>query len=290
MAHLHAVSALHDPKVLDLFDCHVLVIIQGVGLSQDLHAITSEDRPGQHAAKHVEGVAVRPMVLLHHVQHQVACGIHLLHVLRYCAVLIPRVQLLDLRLCGLLGSRDVSHHHVDECGQTSSGAKVLQEYLADQLFRVQLVVALVEVNAHLSEGLGEILLLLAQAVSEDLVDGLQHELHEGSRLLGVGGGLCELAGVRVVVQVSPETLGEGEMVKTEAMGFRVDRGIGLQGEHHSELSRTEEDIAPDGREVNAVVHFCTHRVIELLHGLIDVFDAVPQLVIGVCRRELQLHD
>mmetsp|Transcript_67414 Transcript_67414/g.160812 ORF Transcript_67414/g.160812 Transcript_67414/m.160812 type:complete len:363 (-) Transcript_67414:150-1238(-) len=127
-------------------------------------------------------------------------------------------------------------------------------------------------------------------MSEDLVDRLQDELDEGARLLRIWRGFLKLALLCVVVHVSPKAFSKNQVVKTETMRFGVDCSIRLQGEHHSEQSRGEDHIPLQRRKVDSFVDFRSGRVVELLHGLVDVFDAVPQLVISICRRQLQLHD
>mmetsp|Transcript_70459 Transcript_70459/g.111346 ORF Transcript_70459/g.111346 Transcript_70459/m.111346 type:complete len:361 (-) Transcript_70459:850-1932(-) len=261
MTDFHTIPALENPEVLNLLDCHVLIIIQGVGLTQDLHSITAEDGTTHHTPEDVEGIAVGAVVLLHNVQHQVACRIQILHILGHGTVLISGIQLLHLGFGTLLRSRDVPHHHVDERRQTSARAKVLLEDLPDQRPRVQFVVALVQINSHLGQRLLQVFLLFTQAMREDFVDGLQHKLHEGARLLRIWGRFGELVRICIKVHVSPKALGEHEMVKTETMSFCIDRCVGFQGEHHSKLSGAEQDVAPQRGEVDAVVHLCTDRVV-----------------------------
>mmetsp|Transcript_68628 Transcript_68628/g.151085 ORF Transcript_68628/g.151085 Transcript_68628/m.151085 type:complete len:361 (-) Transcript_68628:920-2002(-) len=261
MTDFHTIPALENPQILDLLDGHVLVVVQGVGLTQDLHSITAEDCTTHHAPKDVEGIAVGAVVLLDNVQHQVACGIQILHILRHGAILISGIQLLHLSFGTLLRSWDVPHHHVDERWQTSARAKVLLEDLPNQRPRVQFVVALVQINSHLGQRLLQVFLLFTQAMREDFVDGLQHKLHEGARLLCIWGRLGELVRICIKVHVSPKALGENEMVKTETMSFCIDRCVGFQGEHHSKLGRAEQDVAPQWGEVDTVIHLCTDRVV-----------------------------
>mmetsp|Transcript_94292 Transcript_94292/g.130983 ORF Transcript_94292/g.130983 Transcript_94292/m.130983 type:complete len:445 (-) Transcript_94292:1469-2803(-) len=80
VANFHTIPALEDPEILDLLDCHVLVVIQRVRLSQDLHTIATEDCAGKDTAKDIKGIAIGSVVLLHHMKHQISCGIQLLHV------------------------------------------------------------------------------------------------------------------------------------------------------------------------------------------------------------------
>mmetsp|Transcript_111213 Transcript_111213/g.295560 ORF Transcript_111213/g.295560 Transcript_111213/m.295560 type:complete len:248 (+) Transcript_111213:1694-2437(+) len=212
------------------------------------------------------------------------------HVLCHRAVLVAGVQPVDLVRRVLLGRRDVLHDHVDEGADPTAGTEELQEDLLQQGPRVQVAVALVKVDSDLRKRGGEVVLLLAQAVGEDLVDGLQHELHKGPRLVSVRRILLEAASVLVEVEVAPQALCEHLVVEVPAVSLGVESGVRLEREHHPEEARGEEHVALERREVSPAVHLGADCVVEPLEGLVDVLDAVAQLVVGVCRRQLQLDD
>mmetsp|Transcript_103449 Transcript_103449/g.179562 ORF Transcript_103449/g.179562 Transcript_103449/m.179562 type:complete len:221 (-) Transcript_103449:1306-1968(-) len=132
MANFHPVPALVDPEILNLTDRHVLIIIQGECLAEDLYTITPEYSPGEHAAKNVEGITVRPMIVFHCLDHQVACVVQRLHICSYWTALVTRVQALDLCTRILFWIWNMLYHHVDEGTQTAAWAKELKENLFQQ--------------------------------------------------------------------------------------------------------------------------------------------------------------
>mmetsp|Transcript_33055 Transcript_33055/g.71949 ORF Transcript_33055/g.71949 Transcript_33055/m.71949 type:complete len:247 (+) Transcript_33055:1361-2101(+) len=242
MAHFDPIASLVDPEVLNLSDGHVLIIVQGKGLPQDLDAVAPENGPRHNPPEDVEGIAIRPVVGLHDVYHEVAGVVHVLHVRRHGALLIAGVEALRLNRRVLLRTRNVRGHHVHKGGDATTAAEELGEDLLQQGSRVEVIVALVQVDANLGQGRGEVILLLSKRVREDLVDRLQDELHKRSRLVRIGSILLELLCVFVVVVVSPEALGKLLRVEAIAVGLCIERRIRLQRKHHAKKARAEQHV------------------------------------------------
>mmetsp|Transcript_82865 Transcript_82865/g.235065 ORF Transcript_82865/g.235065 Transcript_82865/m.235065 type:complete len:886 (-) Transcript_82865:399-3056(-) len=290
VANFHPVAAFVDPQVLHFAYRHVFVVVHREGLAEDLDPVAPKEGARHHAAEDIEGVAVGPVVVLHCVHHQVPRVVQRLHVGRQRPLLVTRVYTLHLRCGVLLGAGDVLHDHVDECANAAALAEELDKHLLEQGPRVKVEVTLVQVDADFGKRRREVIPLLTEGMGEDLVDGLEHELHERAWLVRVGCVLLEPARLLVEVEVTPKALGELLGVKIPAVRFGVEGGVRVEREHHAEEAGSEQDVALQRREVHAVVDLRADRVVQPLERLVDLLDAVAQLVVGVGRRQLQLDD
>mmetsp|Transcript_101971 Transcript_101971/g.287842 ORF Transcript_101971/g.287842 Transcript_101971/m.287842 type:complete len:664 (+) Transcript_101971:115-2106(+) len=208
VAHLHSVTTFVNPEVLHLSNGHVLVVIEGESLAKDLDTVAPEQSARHHATEDVEGVAIRAVVVLHRVYHEVPCRVQRLHVGGHSAVLVTGIK--PFRLCCGVFFRagDVCDDHVHERSNASPAPEELQEDLLQQRPRVKVVIALVQIDAHLGQRRCEVFLLLSQAMGKYLVDRLENELYEGTRLVSVWRVFLEAVRILIVVEVAPQTFRE----------------------------------------------------------------------------------
>eukprot|EP00850_Spirogloea_muscicola_P018282 SM000166S02463 [mRNA] locus=s166:132546:136017:+ [translate_table: standard] len=246
-----AVARLQQPEAGHLLGRAVLLVLaRRVALAKNTHGLPHAHRAAQHASERVERAAVRLGVQLGNVHHERALWVALCDAARCSAVLRPRVEVLCLGAPRVARTRQVPDEHVAQLRQRRLHA----------------------------------LPVLPDDLRVDLVQRLEHELDERA-LAALGRRLAaEGAGVGVVVDIAPELAREALRVQRNAVDVAVQLGKGGEREGPAGGGAGEGHVARGGferRGLAAAVRGQQH---------VELLQRVPQLVVGVGRRQFELGD
>ncbi|GKT92871.1 elongation factor 2 [Colletotrichum tofieldiae] len=200
----------HQDGTLDSLDEKVLLLAGGVVGALDADLDTRLDGTGEDTTESVEATLVRGGNHLGDVKHEGTLGV---------AVTDGNGSLigLDTVLLGRDGGGKVENHHLQE--GVGSGQESAHDGL-EELLALLLAVLSGELEVELLEEGGDLVLLEVHDGGEDLEDGVQDELVEGTlKLLALVGALGgPLLGVGVEVVVAPETLHHLVAVNAKLLG------------------------------------------------------------------------
>ncbi|GKT45569.1 uncharacterized protein ColSpa_05750 [Colletotrichum spaethianum] len=207
----------HQDGTLDGLDEKVLLLAGGVVGALDADLDTRLDGTGEDTTESVEAALVGGGNHLGDVKHERTLGVAVTDGNGSLVVGGTLVQGLGTVLLGRDGGGEVENHHLQKGvgGGQESAHDSLEELLA-----LLLAVLRTELEVELLEESGDLVLLEVHDGGEDLEDGVQDELVEGTlellALVGALGG--PLLGVGVEVVVAPETLHHLVAVDTKLLG------------------------------------------------------------------------
>lgn len=276
----------HQDDTLDSLLGEILLLARDVVGALDADLLTGLDGTGEDTTEGVETTLIGGRHHLGDVEHEVGLGGVGLTVTdggEDLVVLRTLVQGLGTVLLGSLGGRQVEDHHLQQGvgGGQESAHDSLEQLLA---LLVTVLSGQLEVEL-LEQGLGLVLLEVHDG-REDLEDGVQDELVEGTlELLAlVGSVLGPLLGLGVEVVVSPETLHHLVTVDTELLS--VTGGELTDGESPTVQTGTEGDGSLVGVDLDV-----TKRLVEVggdddVHGL----DGSGEGLVQVLLLDLELEE
>jgi len=223
------VASHHENGALDGLDEEILLAAGNVvgALDADLEAGTDGSR--EDTAKGVETTLIRGRHHLGDVQHEGSLGIAVLDA--NAALVVGGTLVESLGTVGLSsdGRGEMKNHHLQE--SISSGQELAHDKL-EESFALEVALVRLELNLELGEEGGGLLLLEVHDGTENLEDGVQDELVEGTvKLLAVGisAVLGPLLGLGVEVVVAPETLHHLLLVDTELLGVAAGKLADSEG-------------------------------------------------------------
>lgn len=207
----------HQNGTLDGLDEQVLLLTRGVvgTLDADLH--TGADGTGEDTTEGVETTLVGGGHHLGNVEHQRSLGVAVPDTNADLVVSGTLVQSLGTVLLGSDGRGQVENDHLQH--GISSRQELAHDNL-EELLALELLLVAGELDIQLLDQGVDLLLLGVGDGVEDLEDGVQDELVEGTLqgLALVGLGLGPLLGLGVEEVVTPQTLHHLVTVNTELLG------------------------------------------------------------------------
>lgn len=225
----------HQDGTLDALDEEIGLLARDVVGTLDADLETGADGTGVDTTESVETTLIGGGHHLGDVQHQRSLGVTVADTNAGSVVLGTLVQGLGTVLLGLDGRRQVDTDHLQH---GVGGGKELAHDSLEELLALELLLVVGELDLELLEESGDLVLLVVVDGSEDLEDGVQDELVEGT-LTTLGGLVGPLLGLGVEVVVTPQTLKHLLAVDTE-----------LAGELDGELADSEGPAVETGTESN----------------------------------------
>jgi hypothetical protein len=229
----------HENGTLDGLDVEVLLLAGGVVGTLDADLDTGLDGTGVDTTEGVETTLVGGGNHLGDVQHERSLGVTVTDTAVGGVVVGTLVQSLGTVLLGSNGGGKVDTDHLQK--GIGSGQELAHDELEEGLaFQILLIRS--ESDLELLKESGDLITLVVVDSGEDLEDGVQNELVEGT-LKGLAIGLTlvgPLLGLGVEVVVAPQTLKHLLAVNTELLGV-------LDGE----LADSEAPAVETGTEGNS---------------------------------------
>jgi len=242
----------HQDGTLDVLDEEVLLLARGVVRTLDADLQTRTDSTRVDTTESVETTLVRGGNHLRDVKHERSLGVTVTDTNGTLVVLGTLVQSLHTVLLGGDGRRKVDTDHLQHGigGRQELAHDDLEESLALEFLLVG-----GQLNIKLLDESVDLLTLVVVDGGEDLIDGVQDELVEGT-LNTVRGTGAPLLGLGVEVVLTPQTGKHLLAVDTELLGV-------LDGE----LADSESPAVETGTESNGTLL----RVdLDITKGLVEV--------------------
>jgi hypothetical protein len=207
----------HQDSTLDSLDEEILLLSGGVVGTLDTDLETGSDGTGEDTTESVESTLIGSRHHLGDVEHERTLGVTVSDT--NGGLVIDGTLVESLVTVTLSGGRrrKVEDHHLKE--RVGSGKESSHDSL-EELLALLLTVLSGELEVELLKESGGLLLLEVHDSGEDLEDGVEDELVEGTLelLTLVGTVLGPLLGLGVEVVVAPETLHHLVLVNTELLG------------------------------------------------------------------------
>ena len=231
----------HQDGTLDSLDEEILLLARDVVGTLDADLETRAGGTGEDTTEGVETSLIGGGNHLGDVQHERTLGVTVTDTNGGLVVHGTLVEGLGTVLLGSDGRRKVENHHLKE---RVSGGEESTENSLEQLLALLGTVLVAELELELLEESVNLVGLEVHDSAEDLEDGVQDELVEGTlELLAlVGAVLGPLLGVRVEEVVTPETLHHLVLVDTKLLGVT-----------DSELTDGEGPAVETGTESNGTL-------------------------------------
>ena len=231
-------AAHHEDGTLDGLDEKVLLLARGVVGALDADLQAGADGTGEDTTEGVETTLIGGRHHLGDVQHERSLGVAVADTNGGLVISGTLVEGLDTVPLGGDGRGEVENHHLQ---QAVGGGKEGTHDSLEELLALLLTVVDRELEVELLEQVGDLLLLEVHDGGEDLEDGVEDELVEGTlELLAlVSAVLGPLLGGRVEVVVTPQTLHHLVAVHTKLLG--VADGELADGESPAVETGTEGD-------------------------------------------------
>lgn len=267
----------HEDGTLNGLDEEILLLAGGVVGALDTDLETGADGTGEDTTESIETTLIGSGNHLGDVEHERTLGVAGLDGHSGLVVLGTLVESLGTVSLGGDGGRKVEDHHLQQA--VSSGKEGLHDGL-EKLLALLLSVVSSELKVELLEESGNLVLLEVHDSGEDLEDGVENELVEGTlELLAlVGAVLGPLLGLGVEVVVAPETLHHLVAVDTELLG--VAGGELADGEGPAVETGTEGNGTAVGVDLNV-----TEGLIEVgrdddVNGLDGTREGLVKVLLG----------
>lgn len=231
-------AAHHEDGTLDSLDEEIVLLAGDVVGALDADLEAGSDGTGEDTTEGVESTLIGGGHHLGDVEHERTLGVTVTDTNGSLVIRGTLVQSLGTVLLGSGGGRKVENHHLEE--RVGSGEESSHDSL-EELLALLLTVLSGELELELVEEGGDLVLLEVHDGGEDLEDGVEDELVEGTLelLTLVGAVLGPLLGLGVEVVVAPETLHHLVLVNTELLG--VSDGELADGESPAVQTGTESD-------------------------------------------------
>jgi hypothetical protein len=231
----------HQDGTLDSLDEEIVLLSRDVVGALDADLETRSDGTGEDTTEGVESTLIGGRHHLGDVKHEGTLGVTVTDTNGGLVVSGTLVESLNTVSLGSLGRRKVENHHLEE---RVGGGKESSHDSLEELLALLLTVLSVELEVELLKESGNLVLLEVHDGSEDLEDGVEDELVEGTLELFtlVGTVLGPLLGLGVEVVVAPETLHHLVLVNTELLGVS-----------DSELADGESPAVQTGTEGNGTL-------------------------------------
>jgi len=207
----------HEDGTLDSLDEEIVLLSGYVVGALDTDLQTRSNGTGEDTTEGVETTLIGGGHHLGDVEHERTLGVAVSDTDSALIVKGTLVQSLGTVLLGSDGRGQVENHHLQK--SVGSGEESAHDSL-EELLALLLLVIRSELQLKLLEKGGNLLLLEVHDSGEDLEDGIQDELVEGTlKLLAlIGTVLGPLLGVGVEEVVTPETLHHLALVDTKLLG------------------------------------------------------------------------
>ncbi|KAI6769124.1 hypothetical protein HG531_010228 [Fusarium graminearum] len=207
----------HQDSTLDSLDEEILLLSGDVVGTLDTDLKTGSDGTGEDTTESVESTLIGGRHHLGDVEHERTLGVTVSDTDSSLVIDGTLVESLSTVLLRSRGRRKVENHHLKE--RVGSGKESSHDSL-EELLALLLTVLSVKLEVELLKESGDLLLLEVHDGGEDLEDGVEDELVEGTLelLTLVGTVLGPLLGLGVEVVVAPETLHHLVLVNTELLG------------------------------------------------------------------------
>jgi hypothetical protein len=267
----------HEDSTLDGLDVQVLLLARGVVGALDADLDTRLDGTSVDTTEGVETTLVGGGNHLGDVQHEGSSGVTVTDTNAGLVVSGTLVQSLGTVLLGSNGGRQVDTDHLKE--SVGSGQELAHDDLEEGL-ALEVLLLRSELDLELLKENGKLLLLVVVDSGEDLEDGVQDELVEGT-LKGLAISITSLGpllGLGVEVVVAPQTLKHLLAVNTELLGV-------LDGElADSEAPAVETGTESDGTAVGVDLDI-TKSLVEVggdddVDGLNGTGEGLVQILLG----------
>lgn len=288
----HVVNGLdlathHQDSTLDSLDEEILLLARDVVGTLDADLETGSDGTGEDTTEGVESTLIGGGHHLRDVKHERTLGVTVTDTNGGLVIGGTLIQSLSTVLLGGGGRRKVKNHHLEE--RVGSGKESSHDSL-EELLALLLTVLSGKLEVELLEESGGLLLLEVHNSGEDLEDGVEDELVEGTLelLTLVGAVLGPLLGLGVEVVVAPETLHHLVLVNTELLGVS-----------DSELSDGESPAVQTGTEGNGTLVGVdldvTNRLVKVgrnddVDGLDGSGEGLVQILLGDLKLEKSTID
>mmetsp|Transcript_7359 Transcript_7359/g.19091 ORF Transcript_7359/g.19091 Transcript_7359/m.19091 type:complete len:513 (-) Transcript_7359:103-1641(-) len=225
----------HEDGSLNVLEEEIVLLARGVVRAEDLYLLASLDSTGEHTAEGNEPTLIGGGNHFGYVEHKRTAGVAVADSSSGGIIKRAFVQVLYTVLLGLGGGRKVKYNHFKESfmGRKPLLHDTLHKGLLAKLLilRIQLKLKLLKKGLKLGN-------LILHSKRNDLSDGLNNELHEGTgNITGVPPGplLCG----RVEPVVAPEALSHFVVINTKLLG--VHTGKPLKGESPTVKTSRESD-------------------------------------------------
>lgn len=280
-------AAHHENGTLDGLDEEIILLARQVVGALDADLETGADNTGEDTTEGVESALVGGGNHLGDVEHERALGVTVTDTNGSLVVHGTLVEGLDTVALGSDGRGEVEDHHLQQ--GVSGGQESAHDGL-EQLLALLLLVLGAQVELELLEQGGDLVLLEVHDGSEDLEDGVEDELVEGTLelLTLIGAGLGPLLGVGVEVVVTPETLHHLVLVNTKLLG--VTDGELADGEGPAVQTGTEGNGSLVGVDLEV-----TEGLVEVggdddVDGLDGTREGLVQVLLGDLKLEKSTVD
>ena len=267
----------HENGTLDGLDEEILLAAGNVVGTLDADLDTGLDGTGVDTTEGVETTLIAGGHHLGDVQHERSGGVTVADTDGGAVIHGALVESLGTVLLGSDGGRKVDTDHLQK---SISGRQELAHDELEEGLALELLLIVGEGNLELLEESEDLITLVVVDSGEDLEDGVQDELVEGTLkglalVLTLGG---PLLGLGVEVVVAPETLEHLLAVNTELLG--VTDGELADSEAPAVETGTESDCASVGVDLNV-----TESLVEVggdddVNGLNGTGEGLVQILLG----------
>ncbi|KAK1256398.1 hypothetical protein MKX07_008657 [Trichoderma sp. CBMAI-0711] len=280
-------AAHHEDGTLDGLDEEIILLAGGVVGALDADLEAGADDTGEDTTEGVEAALVGGGHHLGDVEHERSLRVAVTDTNGGLVVHGTLVQGLDTVLLGGDGRGQVEDHHLQQ--GVGSGQEGAHDGL-EQLLALLGTVIGSEGEVELLEQGGDLVLLEVHDGGEDLEDGVENELVEGTlELLAlVGAVLGPLLGVGVEVVVAPETLHHLVLVNTKLLG--VADGELADGEGPAVQTGTEGDGALVGVDLEVAEGLVEVGGDDDVDGLNGTGERLVQVLLGDLKLEKSTVD
>mmetsp|Transcript_43460 Transcript_43460/g.95114 ORF Transcript_43460/g.95114 Transcript_43460/m.95114 type:complete len:659 (+) Transcript_43460:316-2292(+) len=280
LLNLDAVPRLVDPEARDDALGRVLLVLERVRLAEHVHRLPNFERAAQHATKRVKRLAVWLVVHLGDVDHEEPIGVAVEHVFNEGLGERARVGVFDLCLCAGEGRWQVGDAGVDEASVAL--AEEAADHELEQRLRVELELVAPHRQAELDQRRLEVLLGGRDGLRDNLVKGLEDELHKRARTAALRRLAAKGARGGVQVDVAPQPARHCGRVEPR-VEVGVDVGVRREGEAGVEHRRGEDDRSGFRREARVRARRGGGD------GAVHLLKHLTNLEVGVLRRQLELE-
>jgi len=267
----------HEDGTLDSLDEEIVLLSGDVVGALDTDLQTRSNGTGEDTTEGVETTLIGGGHHLGDVEHERTLGVAVSDTDSALIVKGTLVQSLGTVLLGSDGRGQVENHHLQK--SVGSGEESAHDSL-EELLALLLLVIRSELQLKLLEKGGNLLLLEVHDSGEDLEDGIQDELVEGTlKLLAlIGTVLGPLLGVGVEEVVTPETLHHLALVDTKLLGVTDSELTDSEGP--AVQTGTEGDSTPVGVDLDI-----TESLVEVggdddVDGLDGTREGLVQILLG----------
>eukprot|EP01137_Pigoraptor_chileana_P031526 Opistho-2@19439 len=277
------VAAHHENSALDGLDGKIRLGSGEVVGSHEAHLLASGDNSREDTSESVETALVRGGHHLRDVHHERCLGVARADTNGSLVVHGAFVEELAAVLLRRGGRREMDRNHLKE---RISGREPLAHNRLEQSLALLLLLLNSQLDAEDDEHLLNNVLLLLEDGIEQLVDGVEDELHETTDVAGTRG-LRPLLLTGVIEGVAPEALHHALGVDLELVGVHL--GEHLEGESPAVEAGAESDRAERGSNLD-VAHGALLALSVGRNDDVDVLDNALEGLVEILHVKLELKE